>query len=58
MDPVYLYFTSFLQLSVDRACTHLLDGVSADGNHDAERYDVLVQREAERRGVDKGLVGT
>ena len=57
-DPVYLFFSSFLQLSVHRACTHLLESASSCGckDTDAERYDVLVQCEVTRRGANKDLV--
>ena len=64
-DPVYLHFSSFLQMSVHRACTHLLDGYKdkdagndVDDDVNAEQYSMLVQNELERCGVDKSLAET
>ena len=53
-DPVYLYFPSFVQLAIHRTCTHIHAAVS----NDADRYDVRVQRETERRGVSIEVAGT
>ena len=64
-DPVYLYFSSFVQLAIHRMCGQLLGaaltgrpGGSSNSDAVADRYGVLVRREAERRGVSKDVVET
>ena len=45
---VFLHFVSFSQLSIHRTCLQLLDAADDD-----QRYEQLVRREAQRRGVEE-----